>query len=225
MVKPVLNKAGLFLGRLFRMANSNRRSNIEICADILRLLRLGPAGRIEIMHVAHITKEQASQYLAKLINAAIVEEAGTIMELPAFKITNKGLFLLTNIESVREMIPEEGSIVTLNNSKISHLNIGQVLVTRGVLEFVTKNKQSSSFVEESLERYRKGDWGEVNYEERQLNNLSKHQGQRLVSAYQKDDLPEIWITTTADRSYTMIMLPSEEASTLDFVPIEQAILT
>jgi len=207
------------------MANSNRRSNIEICADILRLLRLGPAGKIEIMHVTHITKEQASQYLANLINAAILEEAGNIMELPAFKITNKGLFLLTNIESLREMIPEEGSIITLNNSKITDMNIGQVLVTEGVSKLVTENKKFSSFIEESLERYRKGDWGEVNYEERQLNNLIKHQGHRLVSTYQKDELPEIWITTTADRSYTVVMLPSEEASTLHFVPIEQAILS
>ena len=204
------------------MTTLNRRSSIEICADILRLLRLGPAGKIEITHVAHLTGEQASLYLSRLIDAALLEESDAIMELPSFRITDKGLSLLNMIESIREMIPEDGSMTTLHNSKITDLNIGRVLVTEGVSALSRETREFSAFISESLDRYRKGDWGEVEYGERLLNDRIRSKGRRLVSAYQKDALPEIWITTNADRSYTVVMLPSEEACALYIEPIEQA---
>ncbi len=196
---------------------SNRRSNIEIYADMLRLLRLGPATRVEIMHVAHLSSDQLSRILVKFVEEHLIEESAPIMELPAVKITGRGLTLLNLIESIRDMIPEEGAIAALHTTKLDNLNIGQVMMSKGVSGLMATDKGFADFVNDSLGRYRKGDWGEPQENERQRNVRNVDKGYQMFSCYEKEGFPEIWITTTADRSYTSILLPSEDAS---LVPME-----
>lgn len=60
-----------------------------------------------------------------------------------------------------------------------------------------------------LSRHGKGDWGDLDEEDRRSNEVALNRGGRLVSAY---DLPEnerLWIITEWDRSYTTLLLPSE----------------
>ena len=45
----------------------DRRSTIEIIADILRLLRLGEAGKTEIMYTVNMSYDQRQKYLRKLL--------------------------------------------------------------------------------------------------------------------------------------------------------------
>ncbi len=67
----------------------------------------------------------------------------------------------------------------------------------------------AKFVNESLRRHMKGDWGDLDKEDKQENELSLKEGYRLFSAYEATCLPKIWIITEADRSATTVLFPSE----------------
>ena len=192
--------------------SKDRRSSVEIVADILRLLRLGHASKIEISHVSHINGEQAYKYLEQLIGAGALENSEEKMGLPSYQITKKGLALLSKIENLREMLPETGVFNILLQSRIIEMNIGQILVTRGVAVQARENTQFASFVQTSLDRYRKGDWGELSDGDKRLNDLSEETGRLILSSYESDYFPEIWIMTSPDRSYSTIMLPDEYSS-------------
>jgi hypothetical protein len=61
-------------------------------------------------------------------------------------------------------------------------------------------------------RGEKGDWGEVDEEDKQTNDQALKQGTRLLSAYNDDRFPKngvatIWIITEGDRSVTCIRIP------------------
>ena len=87
--------------------------------------------------------------------------------------------------------------------------MGRLLMTRGVNDLVAERMDFAKFVGESLVRHRKGDWGNLCKEDREENELSLKEGFRLLSAYEADGLPKIWIITEADRSATTILFPDE----------------
>ena len=91
---------------------------------------------------------------------------------------------------------------------------GQIVATRGVYDLVCQNPDFAQFVQKSLNRHVKGDWGDVDGEDKQTNDQSLKQGTRLLSAYNDDRFPKygvatIWIITEADRSSTTILFPDE----------------
>jgi hypothetical protein len=92
---------------------------------------------------------------------------------------------------------------------IATFNLGRLLMTRGVNDQVAENEAFAKFVSESLARHRKGDWGDLDDEDRKENELSLKEGFRLLSAYESGELPKIWIITEADRSATTILFPDE----------------
>ena len=65
------------------------------------------------------------------------------------------------------------------------------------------------FAQKSLNRHVKGDWGEVDDEDKQSNDQALKEGYRLLSAYESEGLPKIWIITEANRSSTTILFPDE----------------
>jgi hypothetical protein len=81
--------------------------------------------------------------------------------------------------------------------------------TRGVFEKMQEYSHFAQFVNESLQRHIKGDWGNVCDEDKQENELSLKEGYRLLSAYEREGLSKIWIITEADRSATTILFPDE----------------
>jgi predicted transcriptional regulator len=192
--------------------SKHSRSRIEIIADILRLLRLGNTGRTQITYYTSLKQDQASKYLNRLLEAGLLENAEEEMGLPAYRITRKGLSILSLIENIKEMLPADGRTEILHNSKIVEINVGHVLMTRGVAEQVRRNRKFANFVKESLGRHRRGDWGEMSDEVRQLNNQNMGLSTRLFSWYELKGFPEIWITTAPDRSFTTIMFPDEDIS-------------
>jgi len=91
---------------------------------------------------------------------------------------------------------------------------GQIVATRGVYDLAYQNPDFAQFVQESLNRHVKGDWGDVDGEDKQINDQALKQGTRLLSAYNDDRFPKhgvatIWIITEADRSATTILFPDE----------------
>ena len=188
------------------------RSRIEITADILRLLRLGNTGKTQITHYANLSWDQGLKYIESLIEAELLEGIEEEMGLPCYRITEKGLNVLRLIENIKEMLPPEGAVDLLNKSKITEINTGDILVTKGVSELMRENGEFAVFVKKCLERYHRADWGDASQEVRRLNQHILERNMRLFSSYESKDFPEIWITTAPDRSYSTIMFPDEEVS-------------
>jgi len=91
---------------------------------------------------------------------------------------------------------------------------GQIVASRGVYDLACQNSDFARFIQKSLNRHVKGDWGNVDDEDKQTNDQSLKQDTRLVSAYNDDRFPKhgvatIWIITEADRSATTILFPDE----------------
>ncbi|WP_404851334.1 plasmid related protein [Cupriavidus sp. D384] len=55
----------------------------------------------------------------------------------------------------------------------------------------------------------RGDWGELDDEDRAQNETSLITGKRLLSSYTLDTGTKVWVITEADRSVTTILLPDE----------------
>ena len=89
------------------------------------------------------------------------------------------------------------------------INMGRLVMTRGVNDLVAEDEAFAKFVMSSLTRHRSGDWGNLTDEDKQENKLSLKAGYRLLSAYEAKELPKIWIITEADRSATTLLFPDE----------------
>jgi hypothetical protein len=93
-------------------------------------------------------------------------------------------------------------------------NTGQIVATRGVYDLACQNPDFAQFIQKSLNRHVKGDWGDVDEEDKQTNDHALKHGMRVLSAYNDDRFPKhgiatIWIITEADRSATTILFPDE----------------
>jgi hypothetical protein len=91
---------------------------------------------------------------------------------------------------------------------------GQVMASRGVYDLACENPDFASFIQDSLSRHIKGEWGDVGDEDKQSNDQALKQGTRLLSSYNDNRFPKhgvatIWIITEADRSATTILFPDE----------------
>ena len=81
---------------------NNRRSNIEVIADILRL---GQAGKTEIMYSANMSYRQLQKYLEFLVTNGFIDVMKVGNPITVYKVNERGLRLLKAIESLLEMLP------------------------------------------------------------------------------------------------------------------------
>ena len=84
--------------------------------------------------------------------------------------------------------------------------LGHVVATPGALQALEAAGQQPSVF---LNRHSRGDWGEVNDEDKRVNEFSLRNGFRILSAYTTTAGDKIWIITEADRSATTLLLPEE----------------
>ena len=83
---------------------------------------------------------------------------------------------------------------------------GQVVITPGALDaFITAKEAFDPY----LIRHERGDWGDLDADDRRANEHALLHGTRLLSAYTLGDGTKVWIITEADRSSSTILLPSE----------------
>ena len=85
---------------------------------------------------------------------------------------------------------------------------GQLVWTRGVNEKIADDEEFTRFVFTSIRRHIRGDWGDLDQEDIQENELSLRKGFRLLSSYKYRN-EKIWIITEADRSATTVLFPDE----------------
>jgi len=89
---------------------------------------------------------------------------------------------------------------------MSKFPLGQIVATPGALEALEEAGQNAAFF---LNKHNRGDWGEVDSEDKQANDRSLVDGERLLSSYRTLKNVRMWIITEADRSSTCILLPEE----------------
>lgn len=87
-------------------------------------------------------------------------------------------------------------------------NLGQLVATRGVAYEMQESAEFESFVRKSFSRHASGDWGDLDEEDKAVNEDALKNGGRIFSAYEKDGV-RLWIITEADRSVTTILFPDE----------------
>jgi hypothetical protein len=84
--------------------------------------------------------------------------------------------------------------------------LGQIVATPGALAALEKSGEAP---EKFLKRHAAGDWGEVDAEDKKLNDEAVAAGDRLLSAYTTATGEKLWIISEADRSVTTLLLPDE----------------
>jgi hypothetical protein len=90
-------------------------------------------------------------------------------------------------------------------------SLGRIVATPGALQALLAAGQSA---DEFLARHVVGDWGELDDEDRRLNDAALINGSRLLSAYRIKTGVKLWIVTEATnevglRYCTTILLPSD----------------
>ena len=80
---------------------SNRRSSIEVVAD---MLRLGEAGKTEIMYSANMSYAQLQKYLKFLLELNLIDKVTYGNPMVTYRITEKGLRLLRSIDGILETL-------------------------------------------------------------------------------------------------------------------------
>ena len=88
-----------------------------------------------------------------------------------------------------------------------NFNTGEILFSQGVYSSMSSCNAFAKFVETSLERHKKGDWGDCCSEDKTRNDSAVVDGSRILSSYNHDK--KIWIITEWNRSITTILFPSE----------------
>ncbi len=78
-----------------------RRSSIEVIADILRL---GEAGKTEIMYSANMSFFQLQKYLKYLLELRLIDRVTVGNPTVTYRVTRKGLKLLKSIDAVLETL-------------------------------------------------------------------------------------------------------------------------
>src|SRR5437588_5688002 len=87
--------------------------------------------------------------------------------------------------------------------------LGQTVATPGALETLSTRGVAPLTL---LRRHVTGDWGEIDPQDRGLNEQALCHGERIFSVYRLDpdgDETTVWVITEADRSSTCLLLPSE----------------
>jgi hypothetical protein len=84
--------------------------------------------------------------------------------------------------------------------------LGAIVATSGALRAFEQTADDYSAL---LDRHQAGDWGEIEPEDRGVNEEALKEGARIFSVYRLSDGTKVWIITEADRSSTCILLPEE----------------
>lgn len=89
------------------MRLNQRRSNIEIIAEMLRVGENG-AGKTELMYSANMSYAQIQKYLGFLISQNLIDRVEVGNPSVKYQVTDKGLKLLRSIEGIIEMLGLDG---------------------------------------------------------------------------------------------------------------------
>ncbi len=81
---------------------------------------------------------------------------------------------------------------------------GLIVATPNALDQIPNDEMLNA-----LSRHVRGDWGNLDPEDRNANERALRNGGRLFSAYCSTQGVKFWIITEADRSATTVLLPED----------------
>ena len=84
--------------------------------------------------------------------------------------------------------------------------LGQCVATRGAQALM--EARGIEFFD-LLRRHVRGDWGDLDAEDKAANDRAVKEGARILSAYNFPNGARFWVITEWDRSATTILLPDE----------------
>jgi len=87
------------------METNHRRSSVEVIGDILRL---GEAGKTQIMYSANMSYRQLQRYLAFLVQQGFLERRVVSNPGVKYRTTQKGQRLLNSIDTIMDMLGAQG---------------------------------------------------------------------------------------------------------------------
>jgi len=83
-------------------------------------------------------------------------------------------------------------------------SLGQIVATPNAFNTIPENE-----IKAALQRHVRGDWGNLDEEDKQANEDALCRGSRLLSSYLTSQNVKFWIITEHDRSATTILLPED----------------
>ena len=87
---------------------------------------------------------------------------------------------------------------------------GELIITAAALDAIPADDICNA-----LDRHIRGDWGDLDDDDRRENELGLRIGLRLLSAYCSGTGFKFFVLTSADRSLTTVLLPDETIATID----------
>jgi hypothetical protein len=84
--------------------------------------------------------------------------------------------------------------------------LGQVVITANAYNFCKEHKISFT---KRLRRHAKGDWGDLDNDDRLMNVVALQQGRRIFSSYEMPGGEKLWLITESDRSVTTILMATD----------------
>jgi hypothetical protein len=82
--------------------------------------------------------------------------------------------------------------------------LGELIATPGARARIPWGEIQSAF-----QKHARGDWGELDLEGRQQNELALERGSTLVSIFCASNGTKFYVITEGDRSVTTVLLPEE----------------
>ena len=82
--------------------------------------------------------------------------------------------------------------------------LGQVVITANAARTL---RQEDVVI--AIRRHARGDWGELDEQDRQQNQAALKEGTRLLSAYHASNGVKFWIITEWNREVTTVLLPED----------------
>lgn len=94
---------------------------------------------------------------------------------------------------------------------MNKFDIGKVVMTRGVSDKMADDTGFAQFVSKSLNRYLDCDWGEMDAEDKKMNDSAVvNNDDRIFASYKDQENGwTVWFITEWDRSATTILFPDE----------------
>lgn len=91
---------------------------------------------------------------------------------------------------------------------MNQLELGQVVMTRGISDMIDRNPSLGIELHKLFSRHASGDDGNLGEEDKESNRKARKHGDRILSAYELGG-EKVWIITEWDRSVTTALLPEE----------------
>jgi predicted transcriptional regulator len=83
---------------------NNRRTDIQIMAEILTISSLNEVEKPQILSTVKISHSQAQKYIKRLLDLRLVDTEFSEKDRVVYKISEKGKKLLINVESIQELL-------------------------------------------------------------------------------------------------------------------------